>query len=75
MYSWLDCQPEDLFRLTTYSLRDVQSAHPALQYLTQWGQHFPGIHLFGPWLAYIAAWSFTALPMQVSVDILPPVCS
>ena len=69
VYSWLDCQPEDLFRLTHFSLREMPNGHPVLEYivgyLTNWWQYMPGNHVIGPWLAYLADWSFTALPMQV----------
>lgn len=69
VYSWLDCQPDDLFRLTHFSLREMPNGHPVLEYivgyLTNWWQYMPGNHVIGPWLAYFADWSFTALPMQV----------
>ena len=68
MYSWLDCEPDDLYKLTQYSVYELQDGLPLqLQdYLLQWWQDGQGMHLIGPWLTSLGQVSFVARPMQVS---------
>lgn len=67
VYSWLDCEPDDLYKLTKYSLYEVQDAfpHPIPDYLDNWMQHGPGMQHLSPWLTAIGQFSFIARPMQV----------
>ena len=70
VYSWLDCEPDDLYKLTHYSLSDVQDLlpHPVQDYLTHWRQNGAGMQHVTPWLSAMGHFSFTARPMQVSRD-------
>lgn len=67
VYSWLDCEPDDLYRLTTYSLREVQDSfpHPVPNYLEYWRQNGPFMQYLSPVLSALGSFSFTARPMQV----------
>lgn len=67
VYSWLDCEPDDLYKLTNYSLYEMQDSlpHPMPDYLEYWGQHGPGVQYLTPVLSALGRFSFTARPMQV----------
>ena len=67
VYSWLDCEPDDLYKLTRYSLSELQDVlpHPVPDYLNYWRQHGPGMQHISPWLSSLGSFSFAARPMQV----------
>ena len=67
VYSWLDCEPDDLYKLTNYSLYEMQESlpHPMPDYLEYWRQNGPGFHSLSPVLSALGRFSFTARPMQV----------
>lgn len=67
VYSWLDCEPDDLYKLTNYSLYEMQDSlpHPMPDYLEYWRQNGPGVQYLSPVLSALGRFSFTARPMQV----------
>ena len=67
MYSWLDCEPDDLYKQATYSLYEWQDTlpHPLPDYLDYWRQRGPGMQYVSPWLSSIGQFTFIARPMQV----------
>lgn len=73
VYSWLDCEPDDLFKLTNYSLYEIQDAfpHPIPDYLDYWREYGLGTQHISPWLTSLGQFTFTARPMQVGTLILP----
>ena len=69
VYSWLDCEPDDLYKLTAYSLQDMQHSlpYPVPDYLEYWRLNGPGMQYLSPVLSALGRFSFTARPMQVRV--------
>jgi len=67
VYSWLDCEPDDLYKQTRYSLYEIEDAfpQPIPDYLDYWRQNGLGMQHISPWLTSIGQFSFTARPMQV----------
>ena len=74
VYSWLDCEPDDLYKLRMYHLHEVQDSfpHPIPDYLDYWRQNGPLMQYLSPVLSALGGFSFTARPMQVSCPL--PAC-
>lgn len=72
VYSWLDCEPDDLYKQTRYSLYEVEDAfpQPIPDYLDYWRQNGLGMQHISPWLTSIGQFSFTARPMQFHAVVL-----
>lgn len=72
VYSWLDCEPDDLYKLRMYSLHELQDSfpHPIPDYLDYWRQHGPLMQYLSPLLSALGNFSFIARPMQVCCSCL-----
>lgn len=70
VYSWLDCEPDDLYKVTMYSLGEMHHSlpHPVPDYLEYWRLNGPGMQYLSPVLSALGRFSFTARPMQVRVS-------
>ena len=68
MYSWLHCEPDDIFKPAHFAVGDVLNALPSqlLDFLLRLWHIMPGSHSLDATLPPLAQLAFTAKPMQVS---------